>query len=78
MDEIAIVSEGRTSCRSQFVEKGLGDLAEMAVTEACLSGLCDICLYDGTGLCAIFGQNWGDSRPARRPTKQKNTSGAIE
>ena len=77
MDETAIVSEGRTSCRSQFVETALGDLAEMAVTEACLSGLCDICLYDGTGLCTIFGQDRGDSHPSRRPRKQKNKSGAI-
>jgi hypothetical protein len=78
MDDIAIVSAGRASYRSPSVEKALRDLAEMAVTEACVSGLCDICLYYGTDLCTVFGQDRGDSHLSSRSRNQKNKSGAIQ
>ncbi len=67
VDDVGVLTAGRTSCRSRSGEKAFRGLAEMVVTEACLSGLCDICLYHGTGLCSIFAQDWGDSHPSRRP-----------
>jgi hypothetical protein len=78
VDDIAIASTVRISCRSPLVDKALQDLAEMAVTEACLSGLCDFCLYHGTGLCTIFGRQWEGSRPSGHPRKPKNSSGATQ
>ncbi len=34
-----------TQDRSPLVEEALTELAHVAVTEACVSGLCDVCLY---------------------------------
>jgi len=65
VNDAAIVSAGMPPCCSRSVEKALRELAQMAVTEACVSGLCDICLYQA-GLCNIVGQHWEDSRPSRR------------
>ena len=78
MNDIAIVSAGRTSCRPPSVEKALRELAQMAVTEACVSGLCGICLYQRTDLCTIFGKAGGNLHPPKRPRKQKNRAGAIQ
>jgi len=72
MDTIATLSAGRASCRSPLVEEASRDLVEMEVTEACQSGLCDICPYQGTDLCPIFGQNAGDSQPSKRSRNQKS------
>ena len=60
MNDVAIVSAGMASCRSPSVEKALRELAQMPLTEACVSGLCDICLYQ-TGLCNIVCKHWADS-----------------
>ena len=68
MNDVPIVSVGRAPCRSAPVEKALQELARMAVTEACVSGLCDMCLYQ-TGLCMIVRRRWEDSHPSRRSGK---------
>jgi hypothetical protein len=54
MNDVAIVSADMVPCRSPLVEKALRELAQMPLTEACVAGLCDICLYQ-TGLCNIVG-----------------------
>ena len=64
MDGVPIMSAGRAPCRSPSVEKALRELAQMAVTEACVSGLCDICLYQ-KDLCMIVGQHGEGSHPSR-------------
>jgi hypothetical protein len=61
---VANVSAGMAPYRYPSVEKALRELAQMPLTEACVSGLCDICLYQ-TGLCNIVGKNREDSRPSR-------------
>ncbi len=68
MNDVPIVSVGVAPCRSASVEKALRELAQMAVTEACVSGLCDICLYQ-TDLCMIVHRRWEDSHPSRRSGK---------
>ena len=60
VNDLANASVGMAPCRSPLVEKALRELAQMPVTGACVSGLCDICLYQ-TGLCNIVGQYWADS-----------------
>ena len=50
--------------------KALQEVRQMPVTEACVSGLCDICLYQD-GLCMTEGRpcaNWDSSR---RSAEQK-------
>ena len=63
MSDAGNVSAGMASCRSPSAEKALRELAHMAVTEACVSGLCDICLYQ-TGLCDMAGWRGEDSHPS--------------
>jgi len=58
MNDLALVSAGMTPGRSRLVEEALGELAHMAVTEACVSGLCDICLYH-TDLCNMLACSGG-------------------
>jgi hypothetical protein len=38
-------------CRSPAVEQALQELAQCPLTEACLHGVCDICVADQTPLC---------------------------
>ena len=76
MNEVAAVSGGMVPYRSPSVEKTSQDLKRMAVTEACASGLCDICLYQ-TGLCTILGQHRGNSYPFRRSGEEVNKSVPI-
>ena len=70
MKDTAIARVGMTPCRSPSVEEALRELAQMAVTEACVSGLCDMCLFQA-GLCTIVGQHWEDSHPSGRSGKQE-------
>ncbi len=76
MNEAAIGSGGMVPYRSPAVEKALRELRQMAVTEACVSGLCDVCIYQ-KGLCSIVGQRWEDSYPSRGAGEKENKSGAI-
>lgn len=69
MNDVAIVNASTAPCRSPSVDKALRELAQMPLTEACVSGLCDICLYQ-TG-CNIVGKNWADSQPSRRSGEYK-------
>lgn len=67
MNDATIVSGGTIPYRSPSVEEALRELTQLAVTEACVSGLCDICLCQNqTGPCNIVGQRWQDSHPSRR------------
>ena len=77
MDDVAIVSAGMVPCRSRWPEKALRELPQVTITEACVSGLCDICLYQA-GLCNIVclyqpgnivGPHREDSHLSRRPDK---------
>ncbi len=68
MNDVAGVGAGMAPCCSPSVEKALRELAQMALTEACVSGLCDLCLYQ-TGLCTIVGQPGEDSHLSRRSGK---------
>lgn len=66
MNDVAIVNASTDPCRSPSVDKALRELAQMPLTEACVSGLCDMCLYQtGLGLCNIVGKHWADSQPSR-------------
>ena len=58
MNDITIASGDMPSPRSRSVEKALQELAQMAVTEACVSGLCDVCLYR-SDLCNILPSSGG-------------------
>ena len=64
MKREVIVSASTAPCRSRLVEEALKELAQMPLTEACASGLCDMCLYQ-TSLCNIVGQRRADSQPRR-------------
>ncbi len=55
MDDPAIVGASVGPTRSPWVEQALRELAQMAITEACLSGICDICLFQTDG-CEIAGK----------------------
>ena len=65
MNTVAVVNASTPPCRSPSVDQALRELAQMPLTEACVSGLCDMCLYQ-TGLCNIFGKHWADSQPSGR------------
>ena len=71
MKDVAIVGVGLAPCRSPSVEKALRELAQLAVTEACVSGSCDICLFQ-TDPCNIVGQHWEDSHPSGRSGEKRN------
>jgi hypothetical protein len=66
MEDPAIVGASMGPNRSPSVQQALRELAQMAITEACLSGLCDMCLYQ-TDACTIFGRHWEDSPLPRLP-----------
>lgn len=55
MNEVTIASGGISPCRSPSLEQAQRELSQMPVTEACVSGLCEICIYQ-TGLCMVFGR----------------------
>lgn len=65
MNDLPIVSAGVAPCRFLSVEKALRELSQLAVTEACVSGSCDICLFQ-TGFCMMAGQHWENSHPSKR------------
>lgn len=52
--------------RTRLIEETLRELAQMPITEACVSGLCDICLACQTCLCDSAGQPWKESDSSRR------------
>ena len=56
MDDSAIVGASTGPYRSPSVEQALREVAQMAITEACLSGLCDMCLCQ-TDACD-FARKW--------------------
>jgi hypothetical protein len=56
MDDPAIVGASMGPNRSPWVQQALRELAQMAITEACLSGLCDMCLCQAD--CCNFAGNW--------------------
>ncbi len=64
MNDGAVVGRG-TQYRSPAVERALRELAQMPVTEACVSGLCDMCLYQAS-LCDVICQPGENSSPSRR------------
>jgi hypothetical protein len=68
MNFAAIASAGTTPPRSPSVEKALLELAQMPVTEACVSGSCDFCLYQADQ-CTIVGSRRGNSHPSGRSGK---------
>jgi len=64
VDAVAITKAVMAPCRSPSVEKALRELAQMPVTEACVSGLCDLCLYQ-KALCNVIGKQGDDAPPSR-------------
>jgi hypothetical protein len=68
VNNVAVVNASTAPCRSPSVDKALRELAQMPLTEACVSGLCDMCLYQ-TDLCNIVGKHWADSQPSGRSGK---------
>lgn len=73
MHDVTIVSEDIAPYRSPSIERLSRELAQMPLTEACVSGLCDICLYQA-GLCMTFGQHGEDPHKSRHSAEQKNKS----
>ncbi len=64
MDAVTITKAAITPCRFPLVEKASRELAQIPVTEACVSGLCDFCLYQ-MALCEIIGRQEDDSHGSR-------------
>jgi hypothetical protein len=75
MKNAAITRAGMTPCRSPSVEQALRELALTAVTEACVSGLCDLCPCQADP-CKLVGQQWADSHLPSLLGKEKNQKGA--
>ncbi len=69
MTDEHIVGAGTPPGRSGPVEKALQELAHMAATEACVSGLCDLCLAQPRCLCDAAGAPWRDPPSAGRSGK---------
>ena len=76
MKDEAVGNRGREPRCSPSVEKALQELAQLAVTEACLCGACDICLNQ-TGSCDITGQPSESLQPSRRSEQKKNNKGGL-
>jgi hypothetical protein len=70
VNDEAITSASKASRASKPVEKALQGLADVPVTEACVSGSCDICLYQKDP-CSIVGQTWENSHPSSRSGEKK-------
>jgi len=71
VDEVPIPSVDMAPCRSPSAEKALQPLAGLAITEACVSGSCDICLYQKDP-CSIVSQHRENSHSFRRSGEKKN------
>jgi hypothetical protein len=67
MDDPTIVGAGKAPHRSPSVEQASLLWAQLAVTEACVSGACDICLCQDA--CDLFGQHWEDSHRFSPPAE---------
>jgi hypothetical protein len=65
VNDAPIARVGRAPYRSTLVEKALQELSQMAVTEACVSGSCDICVFQ-TDLCMMANQHGENPHPSRR------------
>ena len=65
MNDAASARVGMAPYRSPSVEKALRELSQMAVTEACVSGSCDICVLQ-TDLCMLANQHGENPHPSRR------------
>jgi len=68
VNDAGSVSAGMTPGRFRSVENAFQEVRQMPVTEACLSGLCDICLYQN-GLCSFDDWHWEDSHSSTRSGK---------
>ena len=66
MNGLASAAAGTPRSRTRFIEETLRELAHMPVTEACVSGLCDICLACQTCFCESVGRPWKESDSSRR------------
>lgn len=64
MDVVTITKAVIAPCRSPSVEEAARELGRIPVTEACVSGLCDLCLYQ-MDLCNVIGKQSDDSPPSR-------------
>ncbi len=53
--------------RSPLVEQAMQELARMPLTEACVSGLCEICLSLPACLCDIVARPGTQPDSSRRP-----------
>ena len=73
-----ILCTGGNPRRSVQLERQLQAWAQLPVTEACVSGLCDMCLCRRTSLCTIFGEGRWKEAFHRPRGKQKRRSGAIQ
>ena len=71
MNHKAIKRGDRAPCRSPSVEKALRELEHMSVTEACVSGSCDICLHQ-TDPCNIVDPHRENSHPSSQSGEKKN------
>jgi hypothetical protein len=67
---------GTAPSRFPSIERALRELAHVPLTEACVSGLCDVCLY-GRDVCMIAGRGRQDPQSSVSLAGQKNKSGAI-
>lgn len=68
MDGPTIVGADKASHRSPSVEQASLDWAQLAVTEACLSGVCNMCLCQPDA-CDLFGQHCEDSHRSGPPAE---------
>lgn len=73
MNDVTIATVGIAPCRFPWVEKALREVWQMPITEACVSGLCDICPYQA-GLCMVATHDAEDSPSSRHSAEQKNKS----
>ena len=64
--EPSLALADRHSSPSKAVEQALQELAKLPLTEACLSGLCEMCLARQKCLC---GEGWAESVLAVRSDK---------
>jgi len=70
VNKVPITNVDRIPRRSPSAEKALQQLTNLPVTEACVSGSCDICLNQA-GPCDVIGQGQENSHPSSRPEKNK-------
>ena len=58
MSDENLVVAGMPPGQSQTIAEALQELARLPVTEACVSGACEVCLARQTCLCMTFGGPW--------------------